>query len=79
MSYGYPRSASAMYQQNAVHGRVEDADPHQLTMLLMDTAVERINQARNHLARESRPHFLIGRDNAHRKFVRGDLAEVGHG
>jgi flagellar protein FliS len=51
MSYGYPRSASAMYQQNAVHGRVEDADPHQLTMLLMDTAIERINQARNHLAR----------------------------
>jgi flagellar protein FliS len=51
MSYGYMRSPSAMYQQQSAQGRVEDADPHQLTLLLFDSLVERIVQARGHLAR----------------------------
>jgi flagellar protein FliS len=50
MTYGYTRNASAMYQQQSARGRVEDADPHQLTMLLLDGAIERINQARGCLA-----------------------------
>jgi flagellar protein FliS len=45
MTYGYARSASALYQQNKVQGSVEDADPHRLIGLLLDGAIERINQA----------------------------------
>jgi flagellar protein FliS len=51
MSYGYMRNASAMYEQNSARGKVEDADRHQLTMLLLDSVIDRINQARGYLAR----------------------------
>lgn len=44
MTYGYARSASALYQQNKAVG-AEDADPHQLIGMLLDGAIERINQA----------------------------------
>lgn len=44
MSNGYARSASALYEQNRVVG-AEDADPHQLTAMLLDGAIDRINQA----------------------------------
>lgn len=49
MSFGYMRNPGAMYQQESARGRVEDADPHQLTMLLLDTLIERINTARKQL------------------------------
>lgn len=45
MTHGYMRQASAMYQQTRVQGGVEDADPHRLTGLLLDGAIERITQA----------------------------------
>ena len=44
MTYGYARSASALYQQNTAVG-AEDADPHQLIGMLLDGAIDRINQA----------------------------------
>ncbi len=44
MTYGYARSASALYQRNKAGG-AEDADPHQLISMLLDGAIERINQA----------------------------------
>lgn len=51
MTYGYMRNASAIYQQNSVRGGVEDADPHQLTGMLLDGVIERINQAHGHMSR----------------------------
>ena len=51
MTYGYMRQAAAMYQQTRVQGSVEGADPHQLTGMLMDGAIERINQARGYMNR----------------------------
>jgi flagellar secretion chaperone FliS len=51
MNYGYMRNASAMYEQNSARGRVEDADRHQLTLLLLDSVIDRINQARGYLGR----------------------------
>lgn len=50
MSYGYMRNASAIYQQNSVRGGVEDADAHQLIGMLLDGAIDRINQARGYMA-----------------------------
>lgn len=44
MTHGYARSASALYQQNKAVG-AGDADPHQLISMLLDGAIERINQA----------------------------------
>lgn len=44
MSYGYMRNASTMYQTTRAAGSVEGADPHQLTLMLLDGAIERINQ-----------------------------------
>lgn len=55
MSYGYPRNASAIYQQNSVRGGVEDADPHQLIGMLLDGAIDRINQARGCMIRGDVP------------------------
>jgi flagellar protein FliS len=49
MTYGYMRQASAMYQQTRAQGSVEGADPHQLTAMLLDGAIERITQARGHI------------------------------
>lgn len=50
MSYGYMRNASALYQQNSVAGGVEDADPHRLIGMLLDGAIDRINQASGFIA-----------------------------
>lgn len=44
MSYGYMRNASTMYQTTRAAGSVEGADPHQLTLMLLEGAIERINQ-----------------------------------
>jgi flagellar protein FliS len=49
MTNGYMRQASAMYQQTRAQGSVEGADPHQLVSMLLDTAIERIAQARGHI------------------------------
>lgn len=49
MTYGYMRQASAMYQQTRAQGSVEGADPHQLTGMLLDGAIERIAQACGHI------------------------------
>ena len=49
MTNGYMRKASAIYQQNSVRGSVEGADAHQLIGMLLDGAIDRINQARGHL------------------------------
>ncbi|WP_266171294.1 flagellar export chaperone FliS [Dyella subtropica] len=46
MSYGYMRNASAIYQENSARGGVEGADRHQLTAMLFDGLIDRINQAR---------------------------------
>lgn len=43
----YSRGANlAAYQQTAAHGGVAAADPHRLTLMLMDGALERIAAAR---------------------------------
>jgi len=49
MTNGYMRQASAMYQQTRAQGSVEGADPHQLISMLLDSAIERIAQARGHI------------------------------
>ena len=49
MTYGLMRKASSMYQQTSARGSVENADPHQLTGMLLDGAIDRINQARGHI------------------------------
>ncbi|MBA2077189.1 flagellar export chaperone FliS [Rhodanobacter sp. PCA2] len=49
MTYGHMRNASAMYQQTRAQGSVEGADPHQLTAMLLDGAIERIAQTRAHI------------------------------
>ncbi|MDE1893904.1 MAG: flagellar export chaperone FliS [Pseudomonadota bacterium] len=50
MTNGYMRKASAIYQQNSVRGVVEGADPHQLVNLLLNGVIDRIRQARGHMA-----------------------------
>ena len=50
MNYGPMRHASALYQQNSAAGGVESADPHQLVGMLLDGAMDRIAQARGHIA-----------------------------
>jgi len=55
MTYGYMRQASAMYQQTRAQGSVEGADPHQLTAMLLDGAIERITQARGHIRHRDVP------------------------
>lgn len=54
MTYGPMRAASALYQQNSVAG-VEEADPHQLVSMLLDGAIDRINQARGHVVHGNVP------------------------
>lgn len=49
MTYGLMRKASSMYQQTGARGGVEDADPHQLTAMLLDGVLDRIHQARGHI------------------------------
>ena len=49
MTNGYMRKASAIYQQNSVRGSVEGADSHQLISMLLDGAIDRINQAHGHM------------------------------
>ena len=44
-------SKLAAYQSVAVHGGLASDDPHQLTLMLMDGALERIAKARGCLAR----------------------------
>ena len=49
MTYGYASQAHAMYRQTRAQGGVENADPHQLTGMLLDGALERIAQACGHI------------------------------
>ncbi|WP_130619380.1 flagellar export chaperone FliS [Dyella amyloliquefaciens] len=55
MTYGYARNASAIYQDNSARGSVEGADRHQLTSMLFDGAIDRINQARGAMRRGDVP------------------------
>ncbi|RDI97726.1 flagellar export chaperone FliS [Dyella solisilvae] len=55
MTYGYSRNASAMYQDTSARGSVEGADRHQLTGMLYDGVIERINQARGAMRRGDVP------------------------
>ncbi|WP_430391052.1 flagellar export chaperone FliS [Dyella sp. 20L07] len=55
MTYGYMRNASAIYQDNSARGSVEGADRHQLTSMLYDGAIDRINQARGAMRRGDVP------------------------
>jgi flagellar protein FliS len=49
---GYARSSNlAAYQNAAAHGGVAAADPHKLTLMLMDGALERIAMARGCIER----------------------------
>lgn len=48
MNTAFRHGANA-YQQMHARGGVEDADPHKLISMLMDGALERIAQARNHM------------------------------
>jgi len=41
----------AAYQSVAVHGGLAADDPHHLTLMLMDGALERLNAARGHMER----------------------------
>jgi flagellar protein FliS len=51
MTYGYMRNGSAMYQDTSARGSVEGADRHQLTSMLFDGLIDRINQARGAVRR----------------------------
>ena len=55
MTYGYMRNASALYQDTSARGSVEGADRHQLTSMLFDGAIDRINQARGAIRRGDVP------------------------
>ena len=55
MTYGYMRHASAIYQDTSARGSVEGADRHQLTGMLFDGAIDRINQARGAMRRGDVP------------------------
>ncbi len=46
-----PNSKLAAYQSVAVHGGLAADDPHHLTLMLMDGALERLNAARGCLER----------------------------
>jgi flagellar protein FliS len=46
-----PNSKLAAYQSVAVHGGLAADDPHHLTLMLMDGALERLNTARGCLER----------------------------
>jgi flagellar protein FliS len=46
-----PNSKLAAYQSVAVHGGLAAEDPHQLVLMLMDGALERLNTARGNLQR----------------------------
>ncbi|WP_109127408.1 flagellar export chaperone FliS [Dyella sp. C11] len=54
MTYGYSR-ASALYQETNARGSVEGADRHQLTSMLFDGVIDRINQARGAIRRGDVP------------------------
>jgi len=75
MTYGYMRNASALYQDTSARGSVEGADRHQLTSMLFDGVIERINQARGAMRRGDVPakgtHF--GRAHAIIGELRGSL------
>jgi flagellar biosynthetic protein FliS len=45
-----PSSSLNAYRQNAAHGGVAAADPHQLVTMLYDGAIERIQRARGAMA-----------------------------
>ena len=55
MSYGYTRNASAAYQDMSARGSVEGADRHQLTGMLYDGLIDRVNQARGAMRRGDVP------------------------
>jgi len=55
MTYGYMRNASALYQETSARGSVEGADRHQLTTMLFDGVIDRINQARGAIRRGDVP------------------------
>lgn len=55
MSYGYKGNASAFYQDTSARGSVEGADRHQLTGMLYDGVIDRINQARGAMRRGDVP------------------------
>ena len=46
-----PNNKLAAYQSVAVHGGLASDDPHHLTLMLMDGALERLNAARGHMER----------------------------
>jgi flagellar secretion chaperone FliS len=75
MTYGNMRHASALYQDTSARGSVEGADRHQLTGMLFDGAIDRINQARGAIRRGDVPakgtHF--GRVHAIIAELRGSL------
>jgi flagellar secretion chaperone FliS len=75
MTYGYTRNASALYQDTSARGSVEGADRHQLTSMLFDGVIDRINQARGAIRRGDVPakgtHF--GRAHAIIGELRGSL------
>jgi len=54
MSY-MSRNGSALYAQTRAQGSVEGADRHQLVAMLLDGAVDRINQARGHILHKDIP------------------------
>ncbi|HTP38999.1 MAG TPA: flagellar export chaperone FliS [Steroidobacteraceae bacterium] len=52
----YPRSSNlAAYRSVAVHGGIAADNPHQLTLMLMDGALERLSAARGCLERGDLP------------------------
>lgn len=55
MTYGYMRNASAAYQDTNARGSVEGADRHQLTGMLYDGVIDRLNQARGAMRRGDVP------------------------
>ncbi|MCG8432435.1 MAG: flagellar export chaperone FliS [Gammaproteobacteria bacterium] len=53
MTFGRPELALDHYKQAATHGKVAEADPNKLILLLLDGAIERIHVAKGHLQRKA--------------------------
>lgn len=49
MTYAQLNAARSLYRETHVRGSVDSADRHQLTGMLLDTLIERMNQARGHI------------------------------
>ena len=55
MTYGSMGRATAMYKGTSALGAVEGADPHQLTAMLYDGVIQRLNRAKSAIQHKDVP------------------------